>query len=596
MNKKLLLSFAVFAATFGVNAQKGLVKSQLNAQKVNSLYAQPQDASVSATSKKGEVRVDLSKKRGAVNVTDTMCIASAKWSLAQSNAKYYTIKLIENTAKKELTVLNALQSFPFVGKSTLKGFGLYAQGLNASGTTTIDVAILDGTGFVDQEQIVITNSAKAATAFYQFSKSYALTDTFKLIISSHDMGDSLNIITSGDVSKLGVNSFNGLIGAMVLDEANGYAVKSNNNYAIAADANKKGVDSDWQLYPIVDYSFENKTTADKYCLNADKTVTFSFSGNEDLLKNPIVNINSFFIKYAGQNKTQKRLLASAMYDGNEADTLDNLTGTFSFVKTFADEKYRNVKVSEVLKVWGYKSSYIFTSSTDLAIGLDAVATVANAKCAGDNLANIEITSMGGVAPFTGLTKEDVPAVAGTKSYDITDKNGCKATVVAAIKDAPAAIALDSASVMASNDKKNDGKAIVIAKGGTAPYAYTWVGNNETNDTILVGKGSYKVYVKDANDCATFATITVAAGTASVEALAISNLSIYPNPVAGELKVSFDAKSAATVELVNVAGQVIASKVANEFVTSFNTASLDAGVYFVNIKVAEGTYTQKIVKD
>ena len=214
----------------------------------------------------------------------------------------------------------------------------------------------------------------------------------------------------------------------------------------------------------------------------------------------------------------------------------------------------------------------------------------------ERISKVEITATGGTGAFTGLVKEEVTAVAGEKSYEVVDANACKATVKATILAAPSAIALDSASFMASNDKMNDGKAIVIAKGGTAPYAYTWVGNNETNDTIIVGKGSYKVYVKDANDCATFATITVAAGTASVEALAISNLLIYPNPVAGELKVSFDAKSAATVELVNVAGQVIASKVANEFVTSFNTASLDAGVYFVNIKVAEGTYTQKIVKD
>ena len=150
--------------------------------------------------------------------------------------------------------------------------------------------------------------------------------------------------------------------------------------------------------------------------------------------------------------------------------------------------------------------------------------------------------------------------------------------------------------MASNDKKNDGKAIVIAKGGISPYAYAWATSVEKNDTIVVGKGKYSVVVTDANGCVAKASVTVAAGTASVEALAITNLSIYPNPVSSELNVSFDAKSAATVELVNIAGQVIASKVANEFVTSFNTASLESGVYFVNIKVAEGIYTQKIVKD
>jgi hypothetical protein len=94
---------------------------------------------------------------------------------------------------------------------------------------------------------------------------------------------------------------------------------------------------------------------------------------------------------------------------------------------------------------------------------------------------------------------------------------------------------------------------------------------------------------------TAAAITVA--VSSVESLSISGLSIYPNPVANELNVKFNANSAATIELVNVAGQVIVSKDASEFANvTFDTATLNAGVYFVNIKVAEGVFTQKIIKE
>jgi len=43
--------------------------------------------------------------------------------------------------------------------------------------------------------------------------------------------------------------------------------------------------------------------------------------------------------------------------------------------------------------------------------------------------------------------------------------------------------------------------------------------------------------------------------------------------------------------------VIATKNANQFANvTFDTAELNAGVYFINIKVAEGTFTQKVIKD
>jgi hypothetical protein len=93
------------------------------------------------------------------------------------------------------------------------------------------------------------------------------------------------------------------------------------------------------------------------------------------------------------------------------------------------------------------------------------------------------------------------------------------------------------------------------------------------------------------------TITVNPALSLELQSALNNLNIYPNPVSNELNVKFNATSAATIELVNVAGQVLATKNASEFVNvTFDTAELNAGVYFVNIKVAEGTFTQKIIKE
>lgn len=93
------------------------------------------------------------------------------------------------------------------------------------------------------------------------------------------------------------------------------------------------------------------------------------------------------------------------------------------------------------------------------------------------------------------------------------------------------------------------------------------------------------------------TITVNPALSLEAKSTLKSLNIFPNPVANELNVKFNANSAATIELVNVAGQVIETKNATEFAdVTFNTAELNAGVYFVNIKVAEGTFTQKIIKE
>ncbi len=410
MKKKLFLAFAVFTATIGVNAQKNYAKNYANSHRVNKVYNEPNNVSVTPNSSKADVKVDITKKRGAVNVTDTMCITSAKWSLAKSQAQTYKIRLVQ-AADDKFVVLGAKQTYPFVGASTLKGLGLFAKGLNPSGTTSIDVAIIDGTGYLGTETVLVKNEADYKTKFFNFSKSYNLSDTFQLIISSTDLADSIRIITSGNVSGLGVNSFNGLYNEMILNPKTGYSVTSNTDYAIAANAaGTASADADWQIYPIVDYSFENKATIDNECLKTNLTAKFSFTGNEPLLRNPFVNVNSFFMKYAGQNKAQKRVIATILYDGNQADTLDNLTGEFSFTKTFADNKKSAIKVSEILRVWGYSASYTFVSSTDLKVGSEPVPVVSGnaAVCVGATI-NLTSSATGGTWTSSAATKATVTA-------------------------------------------------------------------------------------------------------------------------------------------------------------------------------------------
>ncbi len=226
----------------------------------------------------------------------------------------------------------------------------------------------------------------------------------------------------------------------------------------------------------------------------------------------------------------------------------------------------------------------------------ATATVTDAKCFGEE-ASVEVKATGGTGVITGVgIKKFSATAASTQKIEVLDANKCVATVDAAIKAAPVKLEVTTAATTATSPAAADGQATATPTGGTAPYTYAWDNTDKsTTAEIKVVKGTYNVVVKDANNCTVNGSVKVS--SLSVESLSISGLSIYPNPVANELNVKFNAISAATIELVNVAGQVIASKDASEFANvTFDTATLNAGVYFVNIKVAEGVFTQKIIKE
>jgi hypothetical protein len=333
--------------------------------------------------------------------------------------------------------------------------------------------------------------------------------------------------------------------------------------------------------------------------DANKDVTVTYASTE-VVKNPFLNKMAFWLTFVGRNKSGNYYYSKAYSSANQyKDSLDNDNAEFKFTYTADVNMNDTVTVVDFLLPYGYfkiPDAKYFVNELLVSSKISSSATISEAiKCNGGEAKVNVASTLGGFTPYTG-EGEKTGVKAGSHDYTVTDANGC-AGVANIVVTEPSAIALDSNAVIASNDVTADGKAIVIATGGTAPYTYSWVGNNSTNDTIIVGKGSYKVTVKDANDCATFATITVGAGTASVADLAIKGLAIYPNPVASQLFVSFNANSAATVELLNVAGQVIESRNTTNVVnTSFNTEKLTSGVYFVSIKVAEGTFTQKVIKD
>ena len=100
-------------------------------------------------------------------------------------------------------------------------------------------------------------------------------------------------------------------------------------------------------------------------------------------------------------------------------------------------------------------------------------------------------------------------VAGLYTVTITANNSCQKIDSVRIT-APGVIAVDSARSSVTNPVcPNDptGQIILVVKGGTAPYAYTWSNGSNTANPVFssLSAGTYMFTVTDANNCTSLLT-------------------------------------------------------------------------------------------
>jgi GH43 family beta-xylosidase len=141
--------------------------------------------------------------------------------------------------------------------------------------------------------------------------------------------------------------------------------------------------------------------------------------------------------------------------------------------------------------------------------------VTNVSCFGGSNGAINLTPTGGTGPYTfnwlpsGPTTEDRTGLtAGTYSVQITDVNGCTATVTVTVT-APPALVITSTQTNISCNGGCNGSATVVVSGGTPGYSYSWSpsgGNSATATGLCVG--TYTVIVTDANGCTATRTISI----------------------------------------------------------------------------------------
>jgi len=157
--------------------------------------------------------------------------------------------------------------------------------------------------------------------------------------------------------------------------------------------------------------------------------------------------------------------------------------------------------------------------------ITAAAIVNNVTCNGFDDGSIDLSTSGGVGPYTflwtdGITTEDRTGLSPANyGVTITDANGCSTFQNYNITE-PASILIGYTVNDVNCFGDGNGSIAVSVTGGTLPYTYSWSSGQTTKDLTNISGGSYTLTVTDNNGCQTSETIVVAEPSAPLSAISV----------------------------------------------------------------------------
>ena len=179
------------------------------------------------------------------------------------------------------------------------------------------------------------------------------------------------------------------------------------------------------------------------------------------------------------------------------------------------------------------------------------------------------TASGGTAPYLyewsdgqiGQTASNL--CPGTYTVTITDANGCMTSQVVTVNELSCsgfAVAINTYSL--SCFEANDGAAVAVVSGGTAPFTYFWTTGGATTDSIGgLGAGTYEVIVTDSVNCEQTvsglvtqpAELEASTAVDPVTCHGLDNGTIELTVTGGTTPYTFDWSNGATTEDLNNLG-------------------------------------------
>lgn len=170
----------------------------------------------------------------------------------------------------------------------------------------------------------------------------------------------------------------------------------------------------------------------------------------------------------------------------------------------------------------------FNLSAPTALALSTTPSILplgqNIACFGDATGTIGLSINGGTGPyqvawtgpngFTSTATNISELTAGTYTALVTDRNGCTASAVRSLVQAPAIVLTTDATSPANCASAANGSATISIEGGIPPYSYTWnTSPVQTNATATgLAQGSYTCTVTDGYGCSSQTTVNISAPT------------------------------------------------------------------------------------
>ncbi len=218
-------------------------------------------------------------------------------------------------------------------------------------------------------------------------------------------------------------------------------------------------------------------------------------------------------------------------------------------------------------------------------------------CSGLSDGTIDITAAGGTGSlsysidggsnytgsgnFTGLS-------GGSYNVVVMDASGCTDTGSAITLMIPAALMVNTSSIIESFPSAGDGSATASVTGGTPAYTYAWSTTPTQTNIIANGltTGSYQVVVVDANGCLDSSSVFVGVGVGIAEMIQGIEVNLYPNPANDHITVEITYNEIAVIEIIDIVGkQILRSEMNNKIIIDVN--SYKEGMYLYRISTLEG---------
>jgi gliding motility-associated-like protein len=163
-----------------------------------------------------------------------------------------------------------------------------------------------------------------------------------------------------------------------------------------------------------------------------------------------------------------------------------------------------------------RRSFIITNANGPVVTLQSQA---NVNCFGAATGSINISTSGGLAPYTYLwsnaaTTQNISGlVAGDYTITVTDANNCTASTQYTITQ-PSILNINP-TIINAGCVANSGSISTAVSGGTIPYTYSWSNGNTTSSISNLSAGNYSLTVTDNNGCTSlWSGVVLGAGSPS----------------------------------------------------------------------------------